>query len=429
MLILNKRIRVFFRAISFCILFFVIYFFVGLAIVDDDSSTRLKFHEFYEQQRIDAVVIGASRANMGFDATLADELLGVKTFNLATASQTCAGSYYILKELINRYDVKTVFLDAEYALFYGEPDVKKANWIISDYMKGYVKYQYIFDVFDEPEWLNMVSRVCRYRDKIGINWCKRNLKAKLCKEYWSYSRDNSEYSNYLSYQDKGLYVLPKENHGMDFFVYRQDYSEFDKISKTENSKQMDYFYKSIQLCKKKGIDVVLVTFPESQFYLLNAGNYKIFFDKMQKITDEYDIKWIDLNRIENEIFEDYEFSNLDHLTRDGARHCTSLLCKTYTELDKIDYIDNPVRKGNSDIIGVTYKTEHSIDGVVVSWNVETYEKMKLSFRIIGYDESNNIVIETDIIDDDSIEIEALPKEMYIEVFDSYHDKLGIGKFM
>ncbi|MBR4575101.1 MAG: hypothetical protein IKO16_09335 [Lachnospiraceae bacterium] len=416
------------KILVFCIGLFVSYKLVGLAVIDTDSSTRLKFHDYYQQNNIDIAVIGASRVNRGFDPDEVDRHMEVNSFNFGSSSQTYAGSYYILRDLLNRQDVETVILDVEFSGFNREPDQQKANWIISDYMKGLIKYQYIFNVFDRSDWLIMLSGICRYKDDISINWCKRNIKAKLCKEYWDYMPTNRVYKNYSTYRDRGMCEIEKVNKGSDFFVYKKDYGGFDHIGlDEENADMMGYLYKAIRLCKERDIKVVLVTFPETDFYLKHAGDYAKFVDRVNRISVENEIPWYDLNRVKDECFSDNEFSNLDHLTRDGARHCTSVICDLLLNPHSHEFVDEPLKK-DSGIIGVTYETEEIDNAVQISWNVEAYNTMKYRYRLIEYDDKQ-VIFDSGILDTNSIIMSELTNDAYIEIFDMTNNYLGKGKLL
>lgn len=76
-------------AITFIIAFFIASWF-GLRYisVDDSSSyTRLTMHEFYNQENIDILFMGASHCYRGFDTNVTEEMLGCNTFNLGSSSQ------------------------------------------------------------------------------------------------------------------------------------------------------------------------------------------------------------------------------------------------------------------------------------------------------------------------------------------------------
>ena len=246
----NQTIKNNFIKILQCILFFcvfyVTYIFVNMAVVDTDSATRLSLHDFYNQENIDLAIIGTSRVNRGFNPELADELLGINTFNMATPSQTFDGSYYYLKELIKNYNPKTVFFNVEFDFMTRAIGQQKCNWIISDYMKGINRYQYILNVFEKEEWPIMLSGIYRYRQDITKEYCLNNLKAKLNANYWNYNTENKYYKNYKWYIGKGFCWAEKAFPEYSFFGYENNYSEFEEVNVNKfNSEAIYYLIQSI----------------------------------------------------------------------------------------------------------------------------------------------------------------------------------------
>lgn len=371
-------------SIGFFVVLTITYVVVLLAVEDTNSSTRLAFHDFYTQDKIDLAVVGPSRVLNGFYPELADKELGISTFNMGTSSQTFDGSYYYLKELFKNYDPEVVYLDVEFDFLTREIGSQKTTWIMTDYMRGLNRYQYIFDVTDKSEWPIMLSGIYRYKKDISYEYCSNNLKAKFNAGYWRYDTDNEYYSNYHNYVEKG-YVY-KENLYPDYSIwaYRDGYSEFDEVSPEKfNDEAIQYLVSAIELCQKEGVKLVLITMPESNFYLEHSGDYASFSSYMNTLADEYGLQYYDFNLLANEKFEKDEFANLDHLNQKGAAHFTRLLCsmeKNSQELTFVTCLDDIKKDG---IVGITYTKEVREDGYgTLQWNIESYDEKVYNVKVM-----------------------------------------------
>ena len=94
---INKIVAIIFVGISFI----GIWQLLRYMIVDDTKSyTRLTLHEYYNQENIDVLFIGASLCYRSLDTQILDESLGMNTFNLGTSSQDMDASYYLIKDAI-----------------------------------------------------------------------------------------------------------------------------------------------------------------------------------------------------------------------------------------------------------------------------------------------------------------------------------------
>lgn len=423
----EKRRLTIITNVCFWIVFFLVYFVVHLAVADTNSSTRLAFHEFYNQDKIDLAVIGPSRVYKGFYPELADQILGVNTFNMGTSSQTFDGGYYYLKELINNYKPEVVYFDVEFDFLRRGIGGQKSSWIISDYMRGINRYRYIFDVFDKKERPIMLSQI--YRNKKNITWsyCKNNLMAKLDLNYWTFSSENKYYSNYGAYIGKGFVANSKKPYAeYTYFAYKDTYGEFDTVSPEKyNPETIDYLTKSIEICQKNGIKIVLITMPESNLYLSRAGDYQNFTDYINEIADKYKIEYYDFNLLVSDSFDDSEFYNLDHLTMEGAEHFTRLLCDLYKDSDNLIFTDSLNHVEKSGVIGVTYNLQEKKDGVyLLQWNIESYDATNYCVKIIQQVDGVP-VFESEIIKASAIDCAIVNNsEVVMEIYDEKGSYLG-----
>ena len=355
---------------------------VRFFVVDENASTRITFHDFYRQDKIDVSVVGTSRAYSGFNPAVADEILGkafgekINSFDLATPSQRLSGSYYVARELLKRYDPRLLFFEVEFTSINKSMDAEKAGWIIADYMKGTNKYRYVFDSFGKGSIPILLSGIYRFRYDIDPEFIMTNARAKLQSSYRDYCPGNDYYYNYNSYRDRGWccpYV--RSNEGYDIFAYKKGFREFDSVD-MEGIKPLavSYIEKAIDMCRTRGVEIVLFTAPQSDLYLSQSGDYDAFISYMEEFANKHDVRYYNLNLVSDERFEDIEFRNLDHMAADGAGHLTRVLCELYVDENSHSFVKSLEERQRHGVYGILYEEDGDKDGDrKITFEIQSHE--------------------------------------------------------
>ena len=98
------------------------------------------------------------------------------------------------------------------------------------------------------------------------------------------------------------------------------------IAEFKEHKELKKFKNIIQFYLNQKIDVCLVRYPVSSFYLNKINSIKIFKDvdiELKKIAKNYNLTFLDLTTL----FEDKLFSNADHISPDGKEFLTKTVSK------------------------------------------------------------------------------------------------------
>lgn len=427
----NRTVFQLVKCVIFIFGIIALYNLVGIFVVNDNAATRLTFHDFYcQKENVDVVVIGSSRVNEGFNPYIADERTNINTFNLGTASQTLDASYYVIKESINRYNVNTIFLSVEFEILTRDIGGQKNTWIVSDYMTGVNKYEYVSDVCKPSDWPLMLSRVYRYKDDISLKNCLNNFKAKFNLAYWNYENQNKYYTNYSYYVGKGLIYREKVNEGYDFFAYKDSYGEFDEVNLEQNNDEMiEYLIRAINLCKSKNVNLILFTMPESKFYIAQSGKYNLFTQFMNNISEEYNVPYYDFNLLADDVFTDLEFANLDHLTFEGANHFSKILSDIYEDPNSHTFYSNIEDNLRGGVTGITYCVDEVDAGYRYQWNVMDTMEDAYKYKIYGYSADMNLIYESNVLDNTVIVLESNPEIIVIDLIDGDGEYIGNAKFL
>lgn len=320
----NNHKKAFLKIIIFIAIFLIINFQIGLKLEEvadkKDIYATVKWKEFYEmpQNSIDLVFIGSSYAYRSFDPDIFDKELNVNSFNMGSPLQKPVESYYILKETLKHQKPSLVVYDMNWGVFNEDKYFNTKLWNFDNMKFSPNKIRYLINVFDDDQYIPAVSKSARYHDDMN----------KLIKSLFNNSVpvSNQEHINsYLQkYKGKGFII------NNDIVTLESINDKFKNSKKNPRSykwdeRQLKYFYKIIELCKKEDIKIVLVTAPVAPSYLKNYSTYWYDYDEIHEtaknIAEELKLEYFDYNTINKDesIVTDIDFSDTNHLNYAGAQ--------------------------------------------------------------------------------------------------------------
>ncbi|MTI68993.1 MAG: DUF1574 domain-containing protein [Firmicutes bacterium] len=317
----NKKKKNILKVIIFILLFFIINNLIGhelaTTINDTNRYSEIKWEEFYEQSNnnIDLVFLGSSHAYRSFDPELFDKELKINSFNMGSPLQKPVESYYVLKEVLKYQKPKMIIFDVYWGMFNKETYFKTKTWNYDLMKPSFNKLNYLLHVFEPKQYFYALFPSVRYHDKLS-----QYIKKKL----FASTAASSKTGEYIEkYKGKG-FVINKQQ------TSKKELEELFKGAKKQNlefiwdERQMNYFIELIKLCKNENVPLLLVTAPMAPTYLKEINehryNYNEIHNKVSNIAKEYNLKYIDFNKInmEKDFLKDKDFSDSNHLNYKGA---------------------------------------------------------------------------------------------------------------
>ena len=111
----NKGMKYILKCIGFVMIIILCLNILHWLVVDDTRSyTRLMMHEFYSQDQIDILFVGSSHCYGALDPEVTDPIFGLNTFNVGSSEQGLDASFALIREAVNRYNVKKIYLEMYY---------------------------------------------------------------------------------------------------------------------------------------------------------------------------------------------------------------------------------------------------------------------------------------------------------------------------
>lgn len=323
-----KKIFLVLKIFLFVLIFFIFTIPIAFILKDDANSyARVLFHEFYNQDKIDYLVCGASHVSHGVEANNASQKLGKAVFNAGTPSQKIDGTYAILRQATKLYKIEKVFLELDFAVAtdsdFSKRDGFKAEYIVSNGIKDFkIKTDYLLHCSSPKYYFNSILPIGK--DKLltlNPKTISDKIKSLLSGEYFKYQYvdDGSEYAGKGCVLD--LDEIPDGGFSND--------SKEGKINVSEVSEDWkDTIDKIIALCRENDIELIFYSMPGSDFYLNERGNYDEYYSFCRDFAAEKGFLYYDFNLARPEILSlrDSDYTDDNHLSKKGVYVWTDTFC-------------------------------------------------------------------------------------------------------
>ncbi len=316
---------------------------------------RILFHSYYDQDNIDNIYMGSSHVYCGVDPNLLDGINGLNNFNMSTPGQRWDDTYFLLRDALDRYDIKNVYLECCYSTTttcetwtdkdqcYQIVDWIKAPrnyafpWLITYEMKlSGDKIAMLYNAADADHMLETIFPFVRHRGNV-FNWdqINTNVKEKNSADYknYVYHQDATEIDGTaasIDYKEKGFSSLKNLRLLDQKKLFEADRDLSENSIGPESSK---YLSKTISMCQRKGINVKLFICPIYDLQLVSTNDYDNYISEINRIAENHEVELYDFNLIKDEYLDfnkgDY-YSDPGHLNSLGAEKLAPVLWDVLT---------------------------------------------------------------------------------------------------
>ncbi|MCI9480645.1 MAG: hypothetical protein HFI21_16915 [Lachnospiraceae bacterium] len=329
----------FVRCVLFLFILGILFRAANYCLYNDNTYTRVMFHEMYNSEQIDAAFIGSSNVYRHFVPEIWDKNLGMCTFNLGTSSQTPDDAYFIMKELFKNQSPKYCIYGINSILFldmdvYNDP-VK--SFIVFDYLKPSLnKCVYGYIAFQDKSLLNAWIPATRSTNMDLAGTVKNVLSIKQTENYQGYGYEIYE-TPVEDYRGRGfVYSYKQTGKGEVGRLTGDNFSEYQV-----SDKYMFYVKKLKKLCCENDCELIFIVPPFPYASMAWQRDYQAIQDFYIDIADELDVILFnfDLSRPGYLFMEDSDFYDYGHMSGKGAEkfsRAASKLVKKYLDGEEID---------------------------------------------------------------------------------------------
>lgn len=306
------------RILGFLLL--AVMLFAGMERASDflypSNDITRNWQSFYalEKNSVDLLVVGSSHAYASFDRQIFKEVLGQRTYTLASNSQNVTQTYFNVKEALKYQKPKAILLEAFGINSNNNWQTKDSETFDRDWKKesnidgmrlGPVKLEAIMAQYTPQNWPYALFRICRshqnWKDTAQIQGNAEFLR-KGAKSYEPFRPSQTQMSRATVRKYKKKKASDK--------TYR--------ISEVNQK----YFRKLARLCRERQIELYVVMAPMYDGWIAKI-NYDSKYKEISALVQSEGVPYLDCNLeyeaigLSSKDFEDV-YSSYHHLNYEGA---------------------------------------------------------------------------------------------------------------
>ncbi|MBR4461140.1 MAG: hypothetical protein IKS51_00945 [Erysipelotrichaceae bacterium] len=273
-------------------------------------------------EEIDLLFVGSSRIYNSIDTRIMEEELGLdNVVDASTASQTISGSYYMIKDMIERLKPKKIILGLTCDEMVDE-EKAQAMLLVIDRLSLRNKLEMFRHCFYGSDLLYMLD-LYRYRDNLDDIFANIQARKELVENDYVQEDDGVAYYCY-----KGFVYA----HGS---IKTGNVPMYTKLVFSEDAildRNVEYLNKCIELCKENGVELELFSAPTTVMRMYYTDHYDEAVEYYQKVADENGLVYHNLNYlVDRETFlPDEMMCDYSHTNGEGAK----LVSKLFAEILK-----------------------------------------------------------------------------------------------
>lgn len=319
-----------------------------------------------ENADVDMIFVGASQVYHGCNPYVISEELGIsEVLDCAPASGQCDGDYYLLRGLLRDFNPKYVVMELPWHKFLKkmERSIERGSLLCADRMSLMDKLDYAIHCFP-PEMMLNLSAMYRFGGQIwGTSQLIENYRAKkaVAEGNWVDESERSYRKNGFCWYNTSN---PQGSLGSTVNVFRDDLLD---------ERERTYLKKMVDLCREKGVEVILITLPSSLSEIYGVENFQGSINYSKAFAEECGCPYINFSYLKNreELFPDTVFSDRLHLNGEGSVTFSTIFCdvlkkiQTGEDTDDMFYADfDELKKDVHRIVGCNAAATRNGDGTV-----------------------------------------------------------------
>ncbi len=312
--------RGFKRILLRALLFLVVTAMLSAAAIEPLYHTDFKYYCDAQLRRslagsLDYLLVGASNGYAAFVPSVADEIMGVSSYNLSGGMLTWYGRRILLEKELERNPVKTVAFEISYnSLWRDYHDAWGDSCTFPRFDTVSERLRFFCVNTSVKEWDHIYANLISE----GLDFYGALIKNKLF--------GKNEPMHNVDPADKGFHAkynsLKVEPQDLQIGVGQLDTGFVQK--------NLDELYAMIHLCKQKGIETLLVVVPISDYLIYKYDNWDELERKWQALSEQTDSPLFDFNLLRSRyatLHDADAFSDIVHMSEPGARAFTAEYAK------------------------------------------------------------------------------------------------------
>ena len=340
----SSKARALVGIVVFLLLAAVVNALLTLVFVPYGSKSEVAWTDYAAEDEIDTVAVGTSIAMTGVDPFTLDELLGTKSFNLATPSQLLDESYLAIRTAYEDHQISRAILclSASQVMRSSDPNPGSAFMhqrsrvvTLRQQLEGCGYLLFDGGAITTPRSINMVFPWVSNKVSQSVGAVVANARMKLDgtslyeaaevnERGWTYKGKGYGYhKSKLDFNGSKVESYFAMNNPEDMGVEAERASELDAGRERALRDLCSY-------CADHGIELFVFAPPMPDFTLVEYGeDYVMLGERLRGIVESYGARYFDMNFAQVEVLARDEsfFHDSTHLTVEGAEAFTTAIAR------------------------------------------------------------------------------------------------------
>lgn len=310
------------------------------------GASETMWKQYYAEEDIDLVFVGASVCSASFAPDVFDERMGVHSFNLGTPAQHTEQSLRALETVLEEHDIEMVIYGMGYfALQQGENADAELTFVralsrCQGGLKGLetsLHYLLSENVRDNEKSVKYFFPWIYNGVDGSPEAIVRNLADKLEADEVKFDETSTEHKNWRL--EKGFRPFTgavdygsaaEENSARYYYPYFDEQATY-------------YFEELLKLCTEKQVELIVINTPHPAYDVLSCRDtYGENYKQVEALCQKYGAEYYDFSLAKPEIFqpEKDEYYDFEHLNYKGAQAFSNAVCDLLERRERGETLEN-----------------------------------------------------------------------------------------
>lgn len=297
-----------------------------------NGASATMWEQYYAEEEIDIVFVGASVCSASFDPEVFDERLGMNSFNMGTPAQETEQSIRALEVAIEEHEIQTVIYGMGFFALQQDSGEEAEMTFVKALsreqgglkgLKTSMEYLLSEKVRDAEKSVKYFFPWVYNGVDYSVDAIVSNVQAKLDTATEEFQPDSAELKNWRL--EKGFrpftgvvdYSTAWEANSHQFYYQYFDYES------------TYYFEQLLKLCDQKNVDLIVINSPHPAYDLVSCyDTYEMNHKQVEEMCEKYGVEYYDFSLAKPELFEAQEdfFYDFEHLNYKGAQAFSNAVC-------------------------------------------------------------------------------------------------------
>lgn len=321
------RISKWIKPLCFGLLLCILNFTLTFLMEPLRGSSGTMWEEYYMEDELDMIFVGASFCSAASDPYIFNEKLGVKSFNMGTPLQGIEQNVSAIKTALEDHDIKTIVVNMGFfvlqmdsidqaELSFENMKARKNSGVAGIY--DGLRYMWHEEVRNTEKSINYLFPWLYNQEDVSWEFISKNVASKID------ALKNGTDEKIVSRKGYRYYL------GEEGSKTKWEINSFRYYPQELDSKLVAEFEELLALCSKEDVDVIVVNTPHPVYDVVSC--YETYEKNEELVTElcaKYEIDYYNFSLAKPEIFDvkTAYFYDFEHLNDDGAKVFSTDFCE------------------------------------------------------------------------------------------------------